>query len=71
VLSYITPQPGGPLRRQGEGKKRKNASVLQVEDRPVDEALPVLEAEALDRLSRSHSNVESGSITKYTYEVVL
>jgi hypothetical protein len=41
VVSYITPQSGGPLRRQEEGMKMKNASVLQVEDNPEDEALCV------------------------------
>jgi hypothetical protein len=39
VSSYITPQPGDPLRRQEEGTKMKNASVLQVEDNSDDEAL--------------------------------
>jgi hypothetical protein len=31
----------GPLRHQEEGTKMKNASVLQVEDYPDDEALSV------------------------------
>jgi hypothetical protein len=41
VFSDITPQPGGQLRRQEEETKIMNASVLQVEDNPEDEALCV------------------------------